>query len=1666
MITSLALRPRLWLLFLLLPLLLNTPRQVHAATLEDGALSLNQNGHVEIPHHPELNPTDAITIEAWVWRDGSNCETVLGKNYTQSYWLGFCTGTMRFYPGGGGAFDAATIIPTRTWTHVAVTYDGSTIRYYINGESDGSLATTVGLTTNDSPLGIGADPETGFRFDGFIDEVRLWDRVRTQAEIQADMRRQIGSGAAGLVGYWRLNGSARDLAWGGHGADGTLRGSATYTPRAVLPNDTAVTLTTTAVTLDGDCTPTEYAAGWLEVSGFATTYLQHDDDNVYICFAGLEQGGPGYGAAVLFDTDDSRTNPAGSGDYRFHIDNTGATTAQEGNGSGGFTTISPPAGAWEAVAQSNGEFTWDAEFRIARGLLQIPETWRANLGVALIEERGNNPDFSWPGAAIQNQPATWGRAYASAGGGSTRTYTINGLVFDDQTGDPIAGSTVQLFGSTPGGTLLLETAVTNSSGAFAFSYETGIPTTFIVQQVDKIGFSSVAATVGDDAHVITPNAVRLDAFNEDHSYSTITFLDNLGRPLPRTFDQHYLIVYNPPVTYADLWPLIEMKRLQGFRVTAETVSNIEATTAGYDRAEKIRNWLRAYWQTHDPHPIYALLIGDPDVIPERQVGWEGDGAHRDPETSPAFVTDWYYADLDSDAWDRDGDGYYGEFLYCAPGARNVPVVGADLPGTCPAAGSPLREGGYGADPGPEDDWIAEISIGRIMLNESAEVRAALENIVATEASGDLAKRDALFAGALWSFNGSGWDGDSYNVGAGPQLSGAWPDDGLPPFGDDAAVPLETQVRPAITPYINSIFTLYEGISPNDDPNLTPTASSFNLPLSADNLDDTLESQDYGLVNTAGHGSPSGVYHASWVRDYNDNGRIENPINPDDADGCESNCRELTGDRLFLDAAAPAPQTVAPVYFANACSTGDWIAGKDAIPSRLFAAGKTAGWMGALSIVPVHGVDTFQRDFNEDILGEPLRLGDAAWNVNATRHRTRWVYDWRTGTLQLFGDPAYSYWGNPADALAFWPQFGNDWWATGHTLHDGPRSGVLSWTYDNYSPRSAPVVDRDGTILVGAQNRLVKLNPRGEEIDSAGAGVIFPYQPAITTDGVYAATGSTLYVYDPDLTLRDTISLGGLVNGAPRVGPDGSVWVPTSLGMARVTGAGLPEIMAGGAALSPVAFTPGGGAVWVNDNGLVGWTMNRNGLQVAVPEAIPGVNLTAPTVDSAGTVFVGGDNGFIYAVAPFPFSEPMRWTYDAGSPIVGKPAVSPDGTVYVGTADGRVHALSNDGMLLWRTTLGTAVSAAPALDNQHLYVPAGSTLYALELGSGAVSWSVDVQGATDGRSTPAIAAGVVYLTRSDGVTVAVGSYGLIQPPTDIIALPGPNLPGTLEISWSDNSDDETGFNIDICEINGVCIQWGTVGENTTQTTLYQLPSNVNLYVRVQAVGELGAPAAASGAGFNSDYGYSDVVVVLPAPPVAPAGLEGKPAAADAASLTWSFADAAGAALTGFNIYRSENGAGPFVHVGSTSAGTTAFQDSGLAADETYYYRVTAVNAGGESTHAAATATTLAETLPSPTDVTAVQNNKDNSLTLSWSDNAATETGYVLRRKLEGEGAFSVLAELPANATRYDIPYYLLTEGSSEYEVAAISDTAVSPPGFTTHAYAVSGEHTIFLPTVIR
>ena len=86
-----------------------------------------------------------------------------------------------------------TASPVNAWTHVALTYDGATLRLYVNGTQVATPATTGAIQATDSPLWIGGNNPYGEYFQGLIDEVRVYNRALTQADIQADMNAPVPS---------------------------------------------------------------------------------------------------------------------------------------------------------------------------------------------------------------------------------------------------------------------------------------------------------------------------------------------------------------------------------------------------------------------------------------------------------------------------------------------------------------------------------------------------------------------------------------------------------------------------------------------------------------------------------------------------------------------------------------------------------------------------------------------------------------------------------------------------------------------------------------------------------------------------------------------------------------------------------------------------------------------------------------------------------------------------------------------------------------------------------------------------------------------------------------------------------------------------------------------------------------------------------------------------------------------------------------------------------------------------------------------------------------------------------------------------------------------------------------------------------------------------------
>lgn len=162
------------------------------------------NALVTIPDTADLHLTVGMTLEAWVnptavdssWRDviykGNDNYYLSATSTSNSRPTGaFITGTSYVETFGKAA------LPTNTWTHLAVTYNGAHERLYVNGVQVSSVAHAGNIATSINPLQIGGDSIFGQYFKGKIDEVRIYNGALTGAQIQQDMATPIGNGGGG-----------------------------------------------------------------------------------------------------------------------------------------------------------------------------------------------------------------------------------------------------------------------------------------------------------------------------------------------------------------------------------------------------------------------------------------------------------------------------------------------------------------------------------------------------------------------------------------------------------------------------------------------------------------------------------------------------------------------------------------------------------------------------------------------------------------------------------------------------------------------------------------------------------------------------------------------------------------------------------------------------------------------------------------------------------------------------------------------------------------------------------------------------------------------------------------------------------------------------------------------------------------------------------------------------------------------------------------------------------------------------------------------------------------------------------------------------------------------------------------------------------------------------
>ncbi len=160
-----------------------------------GALSFDgSNDLVTVADANALDLTTGMTLSAWLrpttlsgWRTALLKEAPSGLSYAL-YAHDNSPQPAAYVNVGSDRSAAGTgALALNTWSHLASTYDGTTLRLYVNGVLVGSQAMTGAIAASTGALHIGGNTIWGEDFSGLIDDVRVYNRALSVSEIQTDL---------------------------------------------------------------------------------------------------------------------------------------------------------------------------------------------------------------------------------------------------------------------------------------------------------------------------------------------------------------------------------------------------------------------------------------------------------------------------------------------------------------------------------------------------------------------------------------------------------------------------------------------------------------------------------------------------------------------------------------------------------------------------------------------------------------------------------------------------------------------------------------------------------------------------------------------------------------------------------------------------------------------------------------------------------------------------------------------------------------------------------------------------------------------------------------------------------------------------------------------------------------------------------------------------------------------------------------------------------------------------------------------------------------------------------------------------------------------------------------------------------------------------------------
>lgn len=373
----------------------------------------------------------------------------------------------------------------------------------------------------------------------------------------------------------------------------------------------------------------------------------------------------------------------------------------------------------------------------------------------------------------------------------------------------------------------------------------------------------------------------------------------------------------------------------------------------------------------------------------------------------------------------------------------------------------------------------------------------------------------------------------------------------------------------------------------------------------------------------------------------------------------------------------------------------------------------------------------------------------------------------------------------------WPMFRHDERHTGRTQFTGPAIPVVAWEYNvGDEIGSSPVIGHDGTVYFGSGTKppdapeekyFYALKPDG----TLKWKLPIPYgifsSAAVGPDGtVYVgAFDYNLYAIrdlDSSADVLWKTNLGFTIYSSPTIGPDGTIYIGClsfDVWGINPDGTSRWQYTTGWCVFSSPALSPDG-TVYIGSKDEHLYAFREDGSKVwatATGTFYDGYLVdSSPAIGEDGTIYVGTDPYGAAGQLPVPVDKvfyafrpdgTIKWYYPMNDGAESSPAIGSDGTIYVGSYDGNIYALEDNGdsaTLKWSFKTEGAVDGSPAVDGRGvIYIGSrDGYLYALNP-DGTLHWKYLADGAIE--SSPAIDdSGRLYFGTFHGTLYCIGEEG--------------------------------------------------------------------------------------------------------------------------------------------------------------------------------------------------------------------------------------------------------------------------------------------------------------------